>query len=234
MCVAAPALAQSRGTTLLAGVGDATTGAFLRDAVVSIRGLDVSARSDSLGQARLAGLAAGIVTIDVRRVGYAPLSAPVKLTGRDSMEVVLLMQPSAQTLAPVSVVESGTSRWLSEFDEHRRHNLGGHFITEAAIRKSLGSTIAELVSTTIPGIRVTQPWPGLEARVFSTRGTTSFTKGSCPVAVYLDDVRVDNAAIVPLEHLGGVEYYSAGFVPVRYRTTDDRAACGVMLLWHKP
>src|SRR5262252_2066545 len=93
ICTAFAMAVPPSGTMLLTTVGDAETGAFLPDAEVSVRGEKRVARTDSMGQARFPGIAEGVHTIDVRRVGYALLSTPVKVTGRDSIEVVFMMRP---------------------------------------------------------------------------------------------------------------------------------------------
>lgn len=35
--------------------------------------------------------------------------------------------------------------------------------------------------------------------------------------------------MIPLGLLGGIEYYTPGYTPVKYR--DGKSACGVMLVW---
>jgi hypothetical protein len=233
-----PCLAQ----TVVVGVEDAVSHVLLSNADVAVRGTTLLARTDSLGCARLAGLRAGDDTIDVHRIGYAPLSAALHVDGRDSVEVIVSLRPAAQELAAVEVMGSTRSVWLSEFEARRRRASGGHFLTEATIRASVGSTIADLVGRTIPGVRIEQRSRGSGAGVFSTRGGTGLARGACQVAVYLDGVRLSDgdAALAPLEELGGIEYYPAGLVPAQYRTMDapnsgsaGSAACGVMLLWRR-
>jgi len=87
-------------------------------------------------------------------------------------------------------------------------------------------------------------------------------RGNCRPLVYWNGVRVSDGSVENIvsspRELGGVEYYTSGFVPVQYRAPGtvgrridlsalggpgeprllskggDGAACGVLLLWPRP
>jgi len=77
-----------------------------------------------MGRARLANLPAGRATVEVRRVGYEPLAAPVLLAERDSVDVVMLVRASPAQLPAVAVVDSAPRLFLEEFDALRRLGQG--------------------------------------------------------------------------------------------------------------
>jgi hypothetical protein len=232
------------GTVLLGIVGDATNGGtFVVGAELIVRELDLHARTDIVGRARIAGIPAGTFSVEARRIGFVPLVTPVKFTGSDSVEVAFLLQPSAQILPDILIADSASSGALSEFETRRRKHIGGYFVTSAEIRRAQGSNIANLLRSKVPGINFSVSATG-STLVFSLRGSNSFKTGLCQVVVFLDGVRITNgdAGILPLELLAGIEYYPPGFAPVQYRAaagvvsggglrTGGSAGCGVMLLW---
>jgi hypothetical protein len=66
-------------------------------------------------------------------------------------------------------------------------------------------------------------------RLTSARGT-----GTCPIAVFLDDIPVgatEDIYIIKTWDLAGVEYYSETQMPVEYRARVR--ACGLLLAWSK-
>jgi hypothetical protein len=67
----------------------------------------------------------------------------------------------------------------------------------------------------------------------ATSPGSCFSAQPCHVKLFLDDLPVAETDInvVHTQELYGVEYYSSGNAPPRYRTAG--AACGVLLLWSK-
>jgi hypothetical protein len=223
---------QSQGTKLHITVADATTEVFILDAEVTVEPFGLKRRTDFLGDARFPALPSGFYTVKARRVGYEPLSTPAKLSGGDSLEIVLLLAPRSQELPSVTIEEEAPSPFLKEFDERRRSGTG-YYVTEAELQASPGKSIEAIAATKIPGITIRSFGTGPERGVFSTRGTHSTRKALCAVSVYLNGMRVGNdPTIVPLDFIGGIEYYPAGRIPVQYQELGND--CGVMLLWPRP
>jgi carboxypeptidase family protein/TonB-dependent receptor-like protein len=234
----ATAMPQRGGIVLSVVVRDASTGAGVAEAEVTVRDANLRARTDSLGRALFSNVPAAARLIFVRRMGYEPLVAPIQSTGGDTARVAFLLTPVAQPLPRALIVDSDAFSPLPEF-ESRRGKRAGWFITEREIRAAFGSRLSDLVMTRVPGLRFKEgPFGTVSA--YSTRGPRSIHGDFCTVAVYFDGVRVSTAAVdlAPLSLLAGIEYYTPGFVPVQYRSLgaaagEDRgsAACGVLLLW---
>ncbi len=231
--LAADARGQTSGRSILrVTVAEAATGVLLPNAQVLVRGTPLGGRTDMLGELTIAGVLAGIYTIEARLLGYGALSTPVKVSGNDTLKVTLMLLANPQALATVTVRDS-VSRFLQEFDERRRKGMG-HYVTQAELRASAGRPLRDVVMTKLPGVRIDP-----SGVVLSTRGpNNSRSKGGCPVAVWYNGVRgavpVDfrsgaGADLVASNQLGGIEYYAPGRVPVQYK--DGASACGVMLLW---
>lgn len=224
--------AQTPGTVLKVTVGDAATGALLTNAQVLVRGTALGGRTDMLGEAWIPGVPEGVFFVEARLLGYSPLSAPAKFSGKDTLSVTLLLLKS-QTLPTVTVRDS-ISRYLQEF-ENRRRRGNGHYITQAELKAAHGRSFADVLATKIPGVRINNV-----GGVYSTRGPNNLRGGlHCPVTVWYNGVRgalpVDFRSgggvtdLVSTDLLGAVEYYSPAYVPVQYR--DGAAACGVLLVW---
>ncbi len=224
-------LARSQGTKLHVTVADAATEGFLLDAEVTIEPFGLKRRTDFFGDARFPELPSGAYTVKARRIGYETLSTPVQFSGRDSVEIVLLLRPRSQELPTVTVEEDAPSPYLKEFEERRRQGKG-YYVTDSQIRASFGQSIEAIAASRIPGITIRTGGPG-KRTVYSTRGTNSTRRGQCIVSVYLNGMRVgSDPTILPLDFIGGIEYYPVGRVPVEYQELGNN--CGVMLLWPRP
>jgi hypothetical protein len=218
--------AQASGTLVQATIADASTGVLLQGAEVKVRELGVSARSDILGDVRFPGVPSGDYIIEARLLGYQRLSTPLKISGRDSLSVMLFLRQTSQELPPVTVVDTAYDL-LSEFEQRRRRHIGGYFITEDEVYAQLGSTLGNVILARIPGVGVVRHPDGSES-FFSRRGPNTIGQG-CGIRIYYDGVRT--SAPTSLAAVGGIEFYNPGFVPVRYRELGS--GCGVMLIWSR-
>lgn len=213
LAVATPPAAAAQRAILLVGVGDAETGAFVEGAEVSVRGTGRRARTDVMGRARLAGLPAGQHTVEVRRVGYEPLAAPVLLASGDSTDVVMLVQAAAQALPAVAVEASsprGGAAQLAEFEELRRDGQG-RFVSLGEKGLQRDYTLESFLISNMPGMRLRQN--GGLATVMLVRGL------ACQPLVYLDGVMLADGDVSNLRpaSLGAVAFFETGQIPPRYR-----------------
>ncbi|MDP9178573.1 MAG: Plug domain-containing protein [Gemmatimonadota bacterium] len=133
----------------------------------------------------------------------------------------------AQPLPPVTISDP-IAVFLHEFENRRRRGIG-YYITAAELRASHGRSLPDILMSRFPGLRMSSSGVPM-----STRGPNNF-RGSCPVAVWYNGMRDAAAAdlrgsdMIPLGLLGGIEYYTPGYTPAKYR--DGKSACGVMLVW---
>ena len=79
LLVAPPLLAAQQTATVQGTVTDGASGAPISGAIVSIAGSSLQGITNVLGNYRIAGIPAGAVTIQVRRIGFKTLSTPVML-----------------------------------------------------------------------------------------------------------------------------------------------------------
>ncbi len=223
------ATAQSGRTTIVVGAGDATTGAFLPGVQVRIASLKMAQVTDSMGQARLSGLRDGTYMIEARRVGYAPLSAPILVRREDSVEVVLLLRAKPTLLDTMIVSSTELSRHLREFEQRRARGVG-QFVTAAQIDSVPGSTFQALLEAKVHGVTATGQTAGglhiVSGRMSTNDALHPGSGGAMPCwpVVYLDGAKLlddtgrgPDIGFINLTSVGGIEYYAPSEVPAQYR-----------------
>jgi hypothetical protein len=130
-------------------------------------------------------------------------------------------------LPPVRITDE-IAVFLHEFENRRQRGVG-YYMTAEELRAAHGRSLADILMSRFPGLRMSS-----SGAPISTRGPNNF-RGSCPVAVWYNGMRDAAAAdlrgsdMIPLGLLGGIEYYTPGYTPAKYR--DGKSACGVMLVW---
>ena len=133
----------------------------------------------------------------------------------------------AQELPPVTITDE-IAVFLHEFENRRQRGIG-YYITAAELRAFHGRSLPDILMSRFPGFRMSS-----SGAPYSTRGPNNF-RGNCPIAVWYNGMRDAAAAdlrgsdMIPLGLLGGIEYYTPGYTPAKYR--DGKSACGVMLVW---
>lgn len=229
---AAGSIVRAQGTILHAVVADANTGDYLLDASVRVDPPGLQTTSDFFGDARFPGLRKGHYTVHVRRLGYAPLSSVIDLTGSDSAEITFMMRPLTHELATIKIEESATSPVLQEFEERRRRGTG-QYVTDSVLRASPGA-LEDVITSRLRGLMYKRD-PDGSFYLFSTRGSNSLS-GMCQVSVYWNGVRITRRTLmpitIPLGFVGGIEFYNPGQVPAQYQEPGND--CGVLLLWPRP
>lgn len=236
---------RATGATLRVVASDASSGAPLHGALVTIAGIGFTTRTDSAGEARIVGIPEGIRLVEIRLLGYAPRTAALPFLDGEDVGLTISLAPNPVHLPPVrAVVATSYAPWLREFQQRRLQGVG-RFITEPEIRGAFGSDLGALLMSRVPGVRIQAHGAGSRF-VYTLRGPGSISHGGCQAAVYLDGVRVPDgdAGEVSLNQLGGIEYYTPSTVPARYREPGLKigasaprggsATCGVLLLWTRP
>ena len=229
LCAPTSLVSAQRRTTILVETGDAVSGIFLPSVQVQIASLKLTQHTDSLGEARLTGVPPGRYTIDARRVGFQPLSAPVLIAGQDSIEVVLLMRATVAQLDTVLVSKPRIPMALREFESRRERGLG-QFVTGVQIDSEPGASLAAIVETHLRGVRVvTDAVAG--THIVTLRPATEGVLvgrggGLCQPLVYLDGVLLaddtgfgPDLSIIDVVSIGGIEFYEPSEIPVQYRGT---------------
>jgi hypothetical protein len=206
-------------TVFVATVADALTGSPLPGVEVSIPGLNRSAMTDWLGEARITGIPHGAYSVSVRRVGYVPAAVSIRFAGDTVGEFFALgaIPPTLDTVTTRAAQE--TPAYLHDFEMRQRMGIG-RFLTDSVLKAEKRTPIAQVMARRFPGFRVLGNDNGVG-------------KDNCGVPdLYVDGNKsVADLSIVTAEDVAGVEFYTRASAPVQYRLSTTR--CGVLLIWLK-
>jgi len=217
----------------------------LADVDVSIPSLSLSARSNSRGEFRLAGIPAGTHEVVARRVGYSVMSAPVTFAPNEEEERRLVLRPLT-VLDSIEVTATRTDPRLLDFEDNRRLGLG-HFLTREELDKHIGRKMGDVLSQA-PGLGVVRA--GGRAAVLAKRyvvplsgknsgslwGGNGFSL-ACYAQVWIEGQLMnpgypteayDINGIAP-DQIEGLEYYAGpSQTPSRYAKLNS--TCGVLVI----
>lgn len=241
----------AQSTTIIQGQVT-TPGRPPSGATVSIDGRSSSTAVDSVGRYRLVIAEGGLVAIVARAVGFYPGVRRLALADGDTVELDFRLEPVAQQLDSVAVVERGptVSARMRAFEERRREGLGRfytreflaereHSTTASVLRMTAGVSVVTRPSRSGGGYSVATGRSGarrLEDWMICAFGQ-SFP-AACYFAIYLDGVRfwVPGSTNPPnindfrVRELEAIEVYRGpAEVPMQYQ--NGGTVCGVVLLW---
>jgi TonB family protein len=194
---------------------------------VQVAGSDQRTVSDSAGRFTLRGVPTGTWELVLRRIGYRPLVWTLTVPRDGVIDVVIRLEPFAQSLAPVLVRGREALRGNAAAFYARRQEGRGRFLTADDIRRRQLWTMRDVMRT-IPGSRVTR----IRGReIFLLRGANT------PPVVYLDGVRMaageaDLNLLDPRSFLGVEVYSGPATTPPQFAMSDlSGRSGGVIVVW---
>lgn len=251
MLLASRLPAQATGT--LAGrVVDDRSEHPLSGVEVSIAALTRSTVTDSLGKFVLREVATGRYLVQLRKIGFQPLSASISITGPDGPEQTLRLVAGATALAKVETFATPLDRRLAAFEAHRQEKNGGTFITAEAMEKEVGRPLADVLQS-VRGVDIVRgpsgaTWFGTRRGIDSFRNMPGVTPGDrmkgasagfCYAAVVINGVFVyrggdgeelfDLSTLQPTRILGIEVYRGGATMPLEYNAT--RSTCGLLVIY---
>jgi hypothetical protein len=210
------------GTASVSGTVLGETGQPMPGAQLRVLETAATTRADSSGHFSMSGLPAGTQILEAKRVGYRIVQQPVQLaTGRNVSATVQLRR--VVSLDSVLVI-ARRSRYR-EFERNRRNGFG-RFLTEDDIEKRHAFQTTDLLRT-VSGFRVMGS--GFDAKVYSSRGRTSFSGQGCETNIVIDGMQHQDINWLQPTDIGAMETYTgpAGAPPLY------DSACGVIVIWTK-
>ena len=213
---------------LMGQVLDALTDDPVATAAVSVRGRPVTVDTNRQGRFVLTGVPAGEHDLQVRRIGYAPLTYPVTVEWGHTTEAEIGLVPTPVEMEPLVATAIRVRRLEIKGFYERKHwgeLLGlGYFFTAEDIDRWRPSSVASFVAMMVPG--TTQ-------KLGNRRMSRGFS--GCPMAVYLDGIRLKpgelDRFVKPFE-VGGIEVYK-GPASLAAEFGGSDAACGAVVIWIK-
>ena len=221
---------------------DNLTGAPLDRVSVSVAGTPVELTADPRGRF-LVSLSSGMhITVTLMRLGYSPLTRLIEVPDADTARVDFFLVPVAASLDTVTVGALApaqiVSARLAGFEQRRKRDLGGTFLTRDYIEKHESGAVIDLLRS-VPGLAIVDS--AGTPMVASTRSQQATRRGGvselrpCFMMIGVDGQvnqwRFNLAEIVPTD-IHGIEVYSgAATIPREFLGFRPDSNCGLVMIW---
>lgn len=227
-------------------VSDEGTQVALPDVRITVKGMgDRDWSTDARGEALIAVAPGRRVTVELRRMGYAPRTIEVE-PGANAVTLSVQLQASALMLDTTRVMGEAASQMFAGFDQRRLRGAGSAtFITRDQIEKQMSIRTIDVVRRAV-GTRVIDSSGVLlvassrGAKAIIGGGAAASKKGPFDLAPCVMRVAVDGMlrewgfsldAIDPSE-IHGVEIYPGpATMPVEFSGLRKDAYCGLVMIW---
>lgn len=217
--------------------------------------------SDADGYFKFERVAPGMVSLLVRRLGFAPESASFQVQASDDLDLLIELEQSVQQLDTVTVKEAEVPlarRKLELAGFYERKHIGvGRFFDPELLEKEQHRTLGDVISSRATGTRLIRSTVGSTAWIATARRPgmtlgrratvtgTDTMRGADPRLCYAD-VYLDGAVAysfgslaelfdinsIPVSNIAAVDVYvGVSQIPLKYNKTG--AVCGVVLIWTK-
>jgi hypothetical protein len=215
----------------LVGIVRDSSGAGIEGATVQISG--ATAGSNARGAFQLWTANIDTVTIFIRRLGYAPVSAQLTARAGQWDTVVVEMDRTSAVLSAVTVTGSATRRALGlrEFEE-RRSMGNGVFIARDEVERRNTMRLSDVLQAK-RGVRLVRLGGGKLGVRFATY---SRARPNCIPNIWLDGVLAPELEIddISANEVEAMELYeSFASVPGQFAPRGSGAAlsCGTIVVW---
>lgn len=178
--------AQSSGT-ITGTVTDSTTGNPLPGVNVALEGTTMGAGANAAGEYTIPDVPPGTHTVVASFVGYSRKSVPVDVSPGETVELNLMLTPSAIGLDEVVVTSLGIER------QERSLGYSVQEVDAAEIASAQEANIVDALEAQASGLQITSSsgQPGAASRIV-LRGVSSITGNNQPLFV-IDGVPISNA-----------------------------------------
>lgn len=168
---------------------DTAVGAAVVRATVTLDGARRTTTDDD-GRYRFADVPAGAHVVEIRRIGYAPVSRSVTVSDGVATTADFVLTRVASQLDEVVMTVTGPQRRLEV------GNAIGRIQADSVMRDAPVTSLSDLINARVPGTQVVvgNGFSGSTARV-RIRGLNSVTVGNDPLLI-IDGARVENSATV--------------------------------------
>ncbi|MGK2962986.1 MAG: carboxypeptidase regulatory-like domain-containing protein [Gemmatimonadaceae bacterium] len=235
-----PLVAPAQEVGVITGMVAGTNSSPLARARVAIAGTSISAATDATGSFRVFGVPVGMQTIEVRMLGYAPLSLPVEVVAGESFHLALEMLREATVLPAVEIAaEPRVNPLYQGFLDRQARGLGSFFD-----RKDIEAIQPRLLTDVlrrVPGLRLEPAGESYGAgnRVQSSRSSGSGGERICPMEFYVNGTPMPlprdgggiNHFVTPEEVVGVEVYNGASQIPPQFNSGMYNTRCGVVVIW---
>lgn len=223
------ALAQAVGS--VRGLVRDSLGGVVTDAHVAIKGSAARTATASDGGFRLVGIPSGEAILEVRRLGYRPVSTPLVVPAGTELQVDVELAPIPEQLAPVQIdrrAEVYDSR-LAGFNARKSKQVG-HIVTREKLDQMNSARFVDAL----------RGMPGVSMRTLRGGVVTVSLRGArCAPLFYMDGFPATSGVMdldmIDLSGVEGIEVYSGmSSIPAEFMISAGGESCGVIAVWSRP
>jgi len=193
-------------------------------AQVMVLGSNQTAVTNDSGQFTLRGLAAGSRTLEVRALGWEPVTMSVDLAQREPRQVTVPLEVKTAVLRAV-VVTATLNAGLQRVGFDTRKHMGiGRFLGPDDIAKRNPFEFVDIMAG-MPGL-VRRPGPYGEDYLAATRGMGSCVRYVVDGVPYQEVTPGDINTLVQADDIGAVEVYQPSESPAQYAYSPPVMSAG--------
>jgi hypothetical protein len=204
------------------------------EVTVKIDGRAQTARTGAEGRVRFEALAAGLLEIRVRHVGYAPARLDARIADGENELTVRLIEGGAM-LDEIRVIGNRPVSGIREdFDMRVRQQLANASVTRDQIEKRSPIALSQMLRG-VPGLRLADSAGSTVA--ISNRGL-KFERSTglvqCVLRVAVDGTVLPSAnidAVLPREVYGVEVYFGPARIPPQFSGIRSDSWCGLIAVW---
>lgn len=215
----------------LHGVIVDSLGAPIPGVEVSIFGLGLVTRTDSLGRLVFAELPQGSLDLTIRHLGYHAQADRVTITGAPYDSVRFRLAEQLVSLSEVDVSAAERHPFFQGFDQRRARGIGT-FVTREQIDAQHTSTPSDLFRT-IPQVRLVHAGMGMGIRFPSNQVIRGRGSSFCAPLIWLDGQKVPGMEIDDLRatDIEAIELYRGVATTPAQFATGGVIQCGAVVVW---
>ena len=230
--------ASSQEVGILTGTVTAINAIPVARARVTISETTLATATDSSGTFRVAQIPAGMRTLEIRMLGYAPLALPVEVLAGETLNLELALSPEAVVLTPVEVDGGTSDRALRGFTARRARGTGRYFDAEELIK--MQPRVFTDILRRVAGVQIQ---PGIErygsgSTVQMGRNSGGMGARTCPVEFFVNGSPFPSARdgninhfISPDEVVAVEVYNGAAQIPQEFSNGAYNTRCGIVVIW---
>ena len=234
----APVAAQQLG--ILKGTVTSTEKRPLPMARISVVGTAFATVADTDGTFRIASLPVGAQTVEVKLIGYATTSLPVRIeSAKDvDLQVILSAIPISLETVRVSAVDTMILPEMRGFVQ-RKASGNGTFLTREQIDQMDARVFTDVLRR-VPSMKL-DPREGPFGQSYAVQSTrTEGLNGGrgCQVLFYVNGIPFPVSSDLEINHyvapneVAAVEVYSGpSQIPAQFNSSTLNAHCGVIVIW---
>lgn len=220
-----------RGRARLTGTVVDHTGRPVVNAHALIWGTRLDATTNQQGAFSLDGLPGGTHTLEVRVIGYMPVTSTVQLAESRPATTSVVLAKAAEILPTVTVRgEMVFSRNLADFDRRRRAGFGSYQTSAEIGRRGPNVRLSQLLMEFM-GVRVDQR-AGQSIVTMQRGATTGIGRAACTPSLFVDGIndKLRDFDAYYSDAIAGIEVYARESTRP-FEFIDPENACGVVAIW---